>query len=408
MRFGLSDEQVLLRDAARQALAGAGTLAAARAALDEQASPHGQAAADGHANDDEQANPGGNDAPDAWPLTRAAGWPGALTDPEAGGAGLGALEAMVIVAEAGRVLASTGLLGHLPATLLLSHGGADLALLRSCADGSVRAAAVLARPPGGVLARPPGAAADAAAWTGEPASGFTRVAPLFIDSAGRVHGTAAWIPDAAGADALVVVCVDSNGRPRAALLREPPAAARAPSYDASRPLAHLQLRDAPAEVLDCAPESIAWAWQLAQGLIGAEALGAAEALLESSVAHAKRREAFGRAIGSFQAVKHQLVEVLRQVDNAHTLMLYAGWSERGAPADRGLLTAALRHLAGTALDTAARTAMSVHGGMGVTWEHDAPLYFRRAQVTRRLLGGNAGAAEAVGAELLARARAHGS
>jgi alkylation response protein AidB-like acyl-CoA dehydrogenase len=60
-------------------------------------------------------------------------------------------------------------------------------------------------------------------------------------------------------------------------------------------------------------------------------------------------------------------------------------------------------VAGEALDHATRTQISVHGGIGATWEHDAPLYFRRAQLSRRLLGGGDGAADRVADVLLAQA-----
>ena len=127
-----------------------------------------------------------------------------------------------------------------------------------------------------------------------------------------------------------------------------------------------------------------------------------ESALETSVAYAKERFTFGRAIGSYQAVKHSLTEVLRQLENGRSLIYYAGWSRQGAPAEFPLAAGALRSVAGRALDTAARTMISVHGGIGATWEHDAPLYFRRAQLSRRLLGGTALASDQVACELIAQ------
>ena len=85
-------------------------------------------------------------------------------------------------------------------------------------------------------------------------------------------------------------------------------------------------------------------------------------------------------------------------------MYYAGWAAQAAPDELPLAAAAFRLAAGRAADLAARTQISVHGGIGATWEHDAPLYFRRAQLSRRLLGGDAGAADEVAGELLAAAR----
>jgi alkylation response protein AidB-like acyl-CoA dehydrogenase len=175
-------------------------------------------------------------------------------------------------------------------------------------------------------------------------------------------------------------------------------------YDATRSLGHVSLRDAPATVLDNASaESLAAAWHLAQTLIAAESLGSVETALDVSVAYAKERHTFGRAIGSYQAVKHSLTEVLRQLENGRSLLYYAGWARRGAPGEFALAASSARSVAGRALDHAARTMISVHGGIGATWEHDAPLYFRRAQLSRRLLGGTAGASDRVAGELLAQA-----
>ena len=146
-------------------------------------------------------------------------------------------------------------------------------------------------------------------------------------------------------------------------------------------------------------ESLASAWYLAQSLIAAESLGSVETALDVSVEYAKERHTFGRAIGSYQAVKHSLTEVLRQLDNGRSLLYYAGWARGGAPGEFPLAASAARSVAGRALDQASRTMISVHGGTGATWEHDAPLYFRRAQLSRRLLGGTNGATDRVAGEL---------
>ena len=176
-------------------------------------------------------------------------------------------------------------------------------------------------------------------------------------------------------------------------------------YDATRSLGHVTLKDAPATVLDAPEESLAGAWYLAQALIAAESLGSVETALDVSVAYAKERYTFGRAIGSYQAVKHSLTEVLRQLENGRSLLYYAGWARNGAPDEFPLAASAARSVAGRALDDAARTMISVHGGIGATWEHDAPLYFRRAQLSRRLLGGTGRATDRVAGELLAQADA---
>jgi alkylation response protein AidB-like acyl-CoA dehydrogenase len=365
MNFALSDEQVFLKEAARGALSRVKTVEAAREALD------------------------GAELPDLWPAAVEAGWPGLLVSEANGGADLHPLEAMLVFEELGRVLASVPLLGHLPATFLLDRGGSDAT--PAVAAGEERAAFVPARPPSDLDD----------AWTTEPALGLTREpAPRYAD--GTVTGTVSWVPDAPGADHLVVVLDDG----RAAHVRAADAQIEtATVYDVTRSLGHVTLDAAPATLLDTTPADAIAAWHIAQTLIAAEAVGAIDVALHASVTYAKERHTFGRPIGSYQAVKHELVEILRGLDNARSLMYYAGWAAQDKPDEFALAASAFRLAAGKAFDHAARAQISVHGGIGATWEHDAPLYFRRAQLHRRLLGGTSGAADRVAGELLTTARA---
>ena len=133
--------------------------------------------------------------------------------------------------------------------------------------------------------------------------------------------------------------------------------------------------------------------------------GAVEATLEMAVKYAKERFTFGRPIGSYQAIKHGLTEVLRLLENARSLLYYAGYAFADRPDEFPLAASAARSAAGRALDAAARQNITTHGGIGATWEHDAPLYFRRAQLSRRLLGGTSDATDRVAGELLAAADA---
>ena len=98
-------------------------------------------------------------------------------------------------------------------------------------------------------------------------------------------------------------------------------------------------------MLDAPAQALAGAWHLAQALIAAESLGSVETALEMSVAYAKERYTFGRPIGSYQAVKHSLTEVLRQLENGRSLLYYAGWSRNGAPAEFPLAANAARSVA---------------------------------------------------------------
>jgi alkylation response protein AidB-like acyl-CoA dehydrogenase len=380
MNLALSDEQEFLREAARGTLSRTKTVEAARAALD-----------------------GADDAlPDLWPTAREAGWPGLLIDEDHGGAGLDAFDAMLVLGECGRVLAPVALLGHLPATAILGAASAASAdLLGPLASGERRAAYLPTMPPSDVQD----------GWTVDPAHGSTRTSAPEARDDGRggalVSGVLAFVPDAPGADLLVGVAL-LDGRPVGIAVEASASGVAIEAvrrYDATRSLGHVTLQGAPATVLDAPQESLAGAWHLAQALIAAESLGSVETALEMSVAYAKERHTFGRAIGSYQAVKHSLTEVLRQLENGRSLLYYAGWSRNGAPAEFPLAASAARSVAGRALDHGARTMISVHGGIGATWEHDAPLYFRRAQLSRRLLGGTAGATDRVAGEIMAQADA---
>jgi alkylation response protein AidB-like acyl-CoA dehydrogenase len=373
VNFDLSDEQVLLREAARDAFSRVRTIEAARDALE------------------------GGELPDLWPTATTAGWTGLLLDEQHGGAGLSAIDAMLVAAEAGRVLASVPLLGHLPATAILNAGGADDETLRKLAAGEQRAAYVAARP---------GDDVDPA-WTVEPRSGRQRAAAPEVvrgdDGLATVNGSVAWVPDAVDADILVVVGVDAGG---------PVAVAFGPGadgvgveaatgvYDATRPLGHVTLENACGRILAADEEQLRRAWFLAHTLIAAESLGAVEECLERSVAYAKERYTFGRAIGSYQAVKHALTEVLRRQENTRSLLYYAGWAYVDKPDEFATAASAARAAGGAALDFAAREVISVHGGIGATWEHDAPLFFRRAQLSRRLLGGTSDAVDRLASEML--------
>jgi alkylation response protein AidB-like acyl-CoA dehydrogenase len=366
MNFALSDEQVLLREAARGSLGRFKTIEAAREALESSGA-----------------------LPDLWPTAVEAGWSGLLVGEDHGGAGLGAFDAMLVAEECGRVLAAVPLLGALPAAAILDAAGDES--LPAVATGELRPAYVPARPPGD---RDPD-------WTVDPRSGYTRAAaPQAVVEGDRVtlEGTVCFVPDAPGAQLLLAVGADQDGRPVAVAVDGDAAGVSIEAvmrYDATRPLGHVSFAGAQGRRLAVDANVLADAWYLAHGLIAAESIGAVQTCLEMSVAYAKERFTFGRAIGSYQAVKHELTEILRRLENARGLEYYAGWARAAAPEEFPLAASAARSAAGGALDFAARAMINVHGGIGATWEHDAPLFFRRAQLSRRLLGGTHDATDRV-------------
>jgi alkylation response protein AidB-like acyl-CoA dehydrogenase len=371
MNFALSDEQMLLREAARGSLARFKTLEAARDGLEDPAA-----------------------RVDLWPTAVEAGWPGLLIGEQHGGAGLGTFDALLVAEECGRVLASVPLLGLLPATLILDAAGDES--LPAVAAGGLRPAYIPVRPPGDLERR----------WTVEPSSGMSREsAPQATIEGGEVvlEGTVAFVPDAPESQLLVAIGACADGEPTAVAI--PTASAGVTiepvmRYDATQSLAHVTFAGARGRRLEVSPQALATAWYLAHALIAAESLGAVQTCLDQSVAYAKERFTFGRAIGSYQAIKHELTEVLRRLENARGLQYYAGLAGESRPDEFPLAASAARSAAGQALDFAARAMIDVHGGTGATWEHDAPLFFRRAQLSRRLLGGTHDATDRVAAETM--------
>jgi alkylation response protein AidB-like acyl-CoA dehydrogenase len=329
MNFSLTPEQEMLREAAADALSRVDTIAAARDALE------------------------GDPLPDLWPTARQAGWTGLLVSEESGGAGLDPFDAMLVTEQCGRRLASTGLLGHLAATMILSR--AEHRVLDALASGEQRAAVV---------------------W----GPGLQ--------------------PDLPGADWLVVRQGDGAGL----IAADQVSIEAVMRYDASRPLGRLRLDGADPEPLDVDTPGVDHAWHVTQALLAAEELGVTEAVLELSVAYAKERHTFGRPIGSYQAIKQQIVEILRHAGTTRSLCFYAGYAAEAQPDELALAASAARFAAEEAAEYGSRTCIAVHGGIGATWEHDAHLYWRRAQLSRLLLGGVAQAGERVAEEIIARAQ----
>lgn len=135
-----------------------------------------------------------------------------------------------------------------------------------------------------------------------------------------------------------------------------------------------------------------------------ELVGVAQAALSMSSAYAKERAQFGKLIGSYQAIKHQLANVWMATDNARLATMYAAAALDSQLPDQPLACAVAEFSAIEAALQASRAAVQVHGAIGFTWEHDAHLYLKRAQHLATRLGGASAAlsrVEAIGVPQLA-------
>ncbi|WP_343573198.1 acyl-CoA dehydrogenase [Mycobacterium sp.] len=157
--------------------------------------------------------------------------------------------------------------------------------------------------------------------------------------------------------------------------------------DFSRPLARAVLSAAPATVID-APVT-----DLTAAMLSAEAAGVTRWALDTAVAYAKVREQFGKPIGGFQAIKHLCAEMLCRTEQVAVAAADAARAARAAQdGDARQLSIAAAIAAGVAIDAVeanTKDCIQVLGGIGITWEHDAHLYLRRAYGIGQFLGGSA-------------------
>ena len=204
-------------------------------------------------------------------------------------------------------------------------------------------------------------------------------------------GTVARVVDADAADELLVAATGSDGVSLYAVHADAPGVQRTPlvTMDLTRPQASVVLTQAPARLLagpDSAERVITHALQVGAALLAIEQVGAAQHLLDLSVEYAKSRLQFGRQIGSFQAVKHKLADMLVDLEHARSAAYYAVWALAAGSDDPALVTSVAQATASAAFSRIAADSIQVHGGIGFTWEHQAHLYFKRAATDAALLG----------------------
>ncbi|MER7836312.1 acyl-CoA dehydrogenase family protein [Streptomyces sp. NPDC096040] len=336
--------------------------------------------------------PEGHD-PALWSaLGEQLGLPGLALPETYGGAGCSATEVALAAEELGRALAPSPFLATavLAAPLLLALGtdAQRAELLPRIADGGLTAAlAVPGTRLGTALALTGPGGGD---WAGGGRAGGVQARR----EGGRwqLYGEADQVLDGHSAG-LLLVPAHARGYARSRVLlflvagdADGVVRTRRTTLDPTRPQARIQLRHVVAEPVgdedtDIRPALAALGDSVAAVLAG-EAVGAADRALERTVEYVKQREQFGRAIGSFQAVKHRLADVYVAVRAARSAACYAAWATvHGERVGGVALAQALE-----ALRTAAAEGIQLHGGIGFTWEHEAHLYFKRAAGDELLFG----------------------
>ncbi|WDD92163.1 acyl-CoA/acyl-ACP dehydrogenase [Burkholderia sp. FERM BP-3421] len=370
MDLALTDEQTMIRAAAADVLAERSASAEVRRALARSA--------------------GRDDA--LWTtLAGELGW-NALALPEAvGGTGLGAVEQMLLMEQLGARLACVP---YFPTTCLAATALAQCATpvasawLSKLAEGAC--SATLALP----LEPPFGRAVGA--WP-------LPVSATAVGGGYALSGTIPYVIDGARADLLLVPSrIGSEGQSISLFAVDAAAAsglAAAPldTLDATRPIARIVLdatrvrRDARlAAGRDAARVLERGAWFAALAL-AAEQVGGAQQCLDLTLAYTSQRVQFGRAIASFQVVKHRCAQMMVLIESARSAVFGAAraWdAAAGATPGAALCAdiAAAKVAANEACAFGAQEAIQLHGGAGFTWEYDPHLFFKRAQASGAQFG----------------------
>jgi alkylation response protein AidB-like acyl-CoA dehydrogenase len=352
MNFDFSDDLKLLRDQARKFLGEHSPRKAARQVLE------------GEGTYDRKL----------WNAISEMGWLGAAIPEEYGGAGLGYEGLCVLAEELGATLAPVPVASsiYLAGEAILHHGSEaqKQAYLPKIATGERIGTFALAE------------------GQGNPSP--ARVSATV--KAGRLSGSKLPVADGEIADFAVVVANGPDGTVGLYLVElAAPGVARErlKTVDPSRNHARLTFDNAAAEPLGAAAQG----WDPVQRLldraailIAFEQLGGAQACLDMAKTYAMERYAFGRPIGSFQAIKHKLADIYIATELARSNAYYGAWAIATDAAQLPVAAAAARVSASDAFERASKENIQTHGGMGFTWEADCHLYYRRAKLLSLAIG----------------------
>ncbi|HYM29898.1 MAG TPA: acyl-CoA dehydrogenase family protein [Candidatus Cybelea sp.] len=352
MNFDFSDDLKLLRDQARKFLKERCPPKAVRRVLEGEA-PYDKA---------------------LWQGMGEMGWLGAAIPEEYDGAGLGYEGLCVLAEEVGNVVAPVPFASsvYLATEAILAAGSEaqKRAYLPKLAMGNLIGTFALAE--GNGNPSPEGVSAAA--------------------SRGKLSGTKLPVADGTIADFAVVAAKDEAGKLSLYLVDLKAAGvtrSALKTVDPSRDQAKIVFDGVPAELLGPAGKG----WDLVRRLLDRAAIllafeqvGGAQAALDMAKAYAMERFAFGRPIGSFQAIKHKLADVYVATELARSNAYYGAWALATDAAELPLAAAAARVSATEAYHLASKENIQTHGGMGFTWEFDCHLYYRRSKLLALAIG----------------------
>lgn len=291
------------------------------------------------------------------------GLAGLLVAEAAGGAGASAREAAVVLEELGRAVAPVPFLtSAVVATLLLDEGD----LLAGLVSG--RRTAALAVP------------LSSTAWG---------VRPTVTADGDALRGEVRSVAGALEADVLLVPVEVDGGLEIRTVERSSADVAPVVSLDMSRQLADVTFAGAPSHTVvpaDAGARVLGEALQAGAAVLASEQVGVAQWCLDTTVGYLKQRRQFGRVVGGFQAVKHRLADMYVQVEQARAVARYAAATTADGDPDAAVAASLAQAYCSDVAVRLAEECVQLHGGIGMTWEHPAHLYLKRAKADQLAFG----------------------
>lgn len=298
-------------------------------------------------------------------LSAELGVAGLLVPESLGGAGAGAREVAVVMEEIGRAVA--------PVPFLSSAVLATVALVRA---GETELVAELAA-----------GAATAALLVPLSTAPWDAVAGVSGGPDG-LSGLVTSVAGAAEADVLVVPVAAADGLELHTVARDADGVEVSPlvALDMTRPLADVRFSGAASTRVGAGAEALAAALEMGAALLASEQLGLSQWCFETTLAYAKERKQFGRAIGSYQVIKHRLSDLWFEVSSATAAARYAADTSARGDDDAAIAASIAQAYCGDVAVHAAEECVQLHGGIGMTWEYPAHLFLKRAKSDQLALG----------------------
>jgi alkylation response protein AidB-like acyl-CoA dehydrogenase len=314
-----------------------------------------------------------------WRAMADQGWTGLIIPEEFGGLGLSVVDLIAVCEEMGRACLPGPFLSTLWAAALIDRAGSEgqrKQYLEPIATGDIKATVAMLE--------------EDADWNPEAVG-------LRAEKDGRefrLRGRKEFVTDADVADVIICVARGADGLVLAPVAKGAQGIkiTATPGVDATRKLYSVEFEDVIAPEADALAfnmrtrSAVESATNIAIVALCAEMLGCMQWTLETGVEYAKTRQQFGKPIGVYQAVQHQLADMFLMTESARSAVYYAAWSvSENDPSAKLAVSVAKASCSDAAREVGNRGAQ-VHGGIGFTWEHNLQLYYKRAKASEIMFG----------------------